>query len=166
MWKEAVLSRFILLNMRADYLCHSVITCACSVFFCFCFFFGPLSVFSRWNYMKACKMWSRYLFPRHSSAAVCLLPSATPTRTAFTPVIGTDWLSAGSENDPIRFHRLSVSQMHISSSTTTIVQHMPFFFLNVSWCGNPQKGPPCQILQLFGMIFWTHGKPKSFKDWF
>lgn len=49
---------------------------------------------------------------------------------------------------------------------TTIVQHVPYFFLSVSWCGNPQEGLLCQMLQLFGMIFWTCEKPKSVKDWF
>lgn len=36
---------------------------------------------------------------------------------------------------------------------------MLFFFLRVSWCGH--TAPLGQILQLFGMIFWAHVKPKS-----
>lgn len=103
--------------------------------------------------------------PRHSSEASFLIPPAAWTWTVFAVVIGTDYQQEV-RIIPLAFMGgVCIPNAHLLLHTT-IVQHVPYFFLSVSWCGNPQEGLLCQMLQLFGMIFWTCEKPKSVKDWF
>lgn len=94
-----------------------------------------------------CKIWSSVLCPLTQPISPCAIQADRWHRLTV------------SKNDSLGFSRLSVSQMHTYSSTTAILQHMLFFFLRVSWCDH--TGPLGQVLQLFGMVFWTHGKPKS-----